>query len=457
MPIQLAELPRTTGFRVAILLMALLGVASLSSFSLLYEDMARFLNGHLDGWLKQERGVFLDMTPDELVQQLRRHARIDVTSSWPLALYEPNGRQLAGAAMKLPRQVPQDGRPFDFQGAAEGHEERFRGIVERLPDGKVLLISERLWWAQVLDHVLIQRAVSALGIGAAIGLGVAAFKGAETQRRIAAFTRVTQQVVTGDLSGRLPVRNRLDDLDQLAGIVNSVLDHSERLLHQVGSFRDAVAHDLSTPLARLHVTLEGARARAHSADDYRTAIDIALAESRRLSGMFAAVRRLSEIEGRARRAGFAPVDLSELAADAFDFYQPVAEDRSIALALADATQHSMILGDRELLFEALGNLLDNAIKFTPAGGSVTLSVHDSGAPGFEVLDTGPGISPAEQDAVLRRFYRPAVSRGTKGSGLGLAIVSAIADLHGMDLSIALANPGCRISLRRALNSVPAAA
>src|ERR1700758_3185708 len=160
MSIQLTALPRTTEFRVAILLMALLGVASLTSFSLLYADMARFLNGHLDHWLERERDVLLDMTPAELIHEVQRHARFDVTSYWPITLYDQNGHQLAGSSMALPRQVPQDDRPFDFQGLAEGHAQSFRGMVERLPDGKLLLISERLWWAQVLDHVLIQRAVS---------------------------------------------------------------------------------------------------------------------------------------------------------------------------------------------------------------------------------------------------------------------------------------------------------
>ncbi len=441
-------LARVSGFRALVLFMGVVGLASLISLVLIYLDTERFMYRHLDDWLRREDAAMLASAPGDLAGAVSEHMRFDPADSWPISLFDGTGAQLAGPVAALPRPLPADNQPFDFSATVAGQTHRYRGIVERLADGRMLLISERRWWASPLDRSLLERAVWGLGLAAAVGLGAAAVVGAQMRRRVAMFTEVTGRIVTGDLSGRLPTGRSAGDLDRLAGLVNGMLDQIERLITQVGSFRDAVAHDLSTPLARLQVTLEGARARAGDVAAYEAAIDAGLAEARRLGGMLAAVRRLSEVQDRARRAGFCPVDLGPLVAEVFDFYQPVADEHGVTLALEPAGGDATLSGDRDLLFEAIGNLLDNAIKFTPSGGRVLVRVHDGARPGLTIIDTGPGIAAGEEALIKRRYYRSESSRSVEGTGLGLALVAAIAELHRLDLDISSAEPGCRVSLRQ---------
>jgi signal transduction histidine kinase len=218
-------------------------------------------------------------------------------------------------------------------------------------------------------------------------------------------------------------------------------------MREVKGVIDGIAHDLRTPLTRVVAGLERARRRATTVDEYASAIDDAVIEIKGLVGTFTALLRISEVEHSARRSGFKTVNLGTVAADVTEFYEPLAEARDISLSLQSEGPAEME-GDPDLLFEALGNLVDNAIKFTPAGGRVAVRVaRPDGQLAVIVSDTGPGIPVHERDAVIRSFYRAEKSRHTPGSGLGLALVAAVARLHGLGLTIDGANPGCRVTLR----------
>jgi signal transduction histidine kinase len=233
-------------------------------------------------------------------------------------------------------------------------------------------------------------------------------------------------------------------------VINGMLGELERLMQEVKGVCDNIAHDLRTPLTRLLAGLERTRRRTGSAQDYAAAIDEAVVETKAVLKTFAAILRISEVESGARRAGFTDADLSEVVADAVELYEPVAEERGVRLHRLASDDLAMVMrGDPNLLFEAVANLLDNALKFTPRGGCVTVcGFARSGMIGLEVTDTGPGIPPDEIASVLRRFYRAETSRNTPGSGLGLALVAAVAKLHEMDLTIDDARPGCRITIAR---------
>jgi signal transduction histidine kinase len=281
-----------------------------------------------------------------------------------------------------------------------------------------------------------------------LGLAGAAFIGASAIRRIDAVTLAIQRIVAGDLSGRLPSKGTSDDLDRLVQVVNGMLSDIESLMHEVKGVCDNIAHDLRTPLTRLLAGLERAARRANSPEEYAAAVEEAILETKAVLLTFNAMLRISEVADGARRAGFTSVNLSQTAADAVEFYDPLAETRGVALTLvSDGPALADMPGDPSLLFEAIGNLLDNAIKFTPTGGHVTVRTFcNAGTMGVSVSDTGCGIPVGEREAVLRRFYRSEASRHTSGSGLGLALVAAIARLHAMDLAITDADPGCRVTL-----------
>jgi signal transduction histidine kinase len=252
------------------------------------------------------------------------------------------------------------------------------------------------------------------------------------------------------LAERLPTRGTAGDLDRLVDVVNGMLDDIERLMHEVKGASDGIAHDLRTPLTRLLAGLERAGRRAASVEEYATAIDEATVETKAVLSTFGAMLRISEVEDGARRTGFKTLDLAAIAADVTEFYEPLAEGKGVSFSLKDESGGSAkMAGDPSLLFEAIGNLVDNAIKFTPSGGRVTLRVfRENEKRGIIVTDTGRGIPAEECGAVLRRFYRAEWSRHTAGSGLGLSLVAAIARLHGLDLVIEDAKPGCRVTLRR---------
>ena len=320
-------------------------------------------------------------------------------------------------------------------------------MIHRGRSGNLLLIAQSASGANRFDAVLIHALLVGGLVTGFLGLFGAAIAGADAVRRIDAVTDTTQRIVAGDLSQRLPVRGRSGDLDRLAHVINGMLDEIERLIQGVKGVCDSIAHDLRTPLTRLLAGLERARRRAQSTEDFATAIEDASIETRAVLRTFSAMLRISEVRSGARRAGFTSVDLAQVVTDVAEFYEPLADEKGISLVWQPDGSVATLPGDPSLLFEAVGNLIDNAIKFTPSGGHIEVRVlSDPRRIGVEVSDTGPGIPSEERDAVSRRFYRLEQSRTAPGSGLGLALVAAITRLHGMDLVISDANPGCRINL-----------
>jgi len=386
------------------------------------------------------------------LQRLNAHLMSDPTLERPITLFDPSGGRLAGSQLSVPSSIWAS-MPFEtafrFVAPESGHTMLFRGMAHRRPSGDILFVARDMEAAHEFSEVLIRAFIAGGVITILLGLAGAAAVGADSVRRIDAVTRAVQLIVNGDLTERLPVDGRMDDLDRLAEVINGMIGELERLMHEVKGVCDNVAHDLRTPLTRLLGGLERARRRAASAEEYSAAVDEAIQDTRDLLQTFAAILRISEVENGARRAGFTDADLSAVLTDAVELYEPMAEAKQVRLQLLPADAPVVIRGDPNLLFEAVGNLIDNALKFTSSGGTVTVAGFDrEGAIGFEIADTGPGIPVQERDAVLRRFYRSEASRQTPGNGLGLALVAAVVRLHGMDLEIGAATPGCRVTISR---------
>src|SRR6202166_1346082 len=451
--VRLSDLRRTTSFRLALLFLALFGAASLTLFGFLYWQTAGYLKSGTDEWLARELAGLVGASPSQLIEHLNEHAARDPEGDRPFALFDAAGHGVAGKVANLPAPSPSD-RPFEFRLTRRGGAVTFRGLAHRLPSGDVVLVSQNVHEMHEFRELL----VGAMAWGGLLvlimGLAGAAVIGAGSGRRIGEVARALERTVNGNLAERLPTRGTAGDLDRLVDVVNGMLDDIERLMHEVKGVSDAVAHDLRTPLTRLLAGLERAGRRAASVDEYAAAVDEAIGETKAVLSTFGAMLRISEVEDGARRAGFKTLDLAAIAADVTEFYQPLAEAKGVSFSLQDASSGSArIAGDPSLLFEAIGNLVDNAIKLTPSGGRVTVRVFcENERLAIIVADTGPGIPAEEREAVLRRFYRAERSRHTPGSGLGLCLVAAVARLHGLDLVIEDAKPGCRVTLRRESNS-----
>jgi signal transduction histidine kinase len=444
--VRLAELPRTTSFRLAMLFLLLFGTAALLLCGFLYWQTKDFLSEREDETLVTEQAAFDGMDASDLRELLAAHVVMDPHLQRLLTLFGPAGERVAGSPVGPPVLAQPSDQPFTFTQRHNGRPVYFRGLIRHLPDRHYLLVAHDMTSIRAFGNLVLESCLWGGLATVLLGLTGAAIAGADAIRRIEGVTRAIQRIVRGDLSGRLPTRGDSADLDRLAQEINFMLAEIERLMLEVKGVCDNVAHDLRTPLTRLLAGLERARRSAGSAEDYAAAVDEGIEEIRGLLKTFAAVLRIAEVESGARRAGFAYLDLSEIGTDVVEFYAPIAEQKGVALSQAgDAAV--VMRGDPSLLFEAIGNLVDNALKFTPPGGRVDVRTFaNDGGRGIEVSDSGLGIPADQRQAVLRRFYRTEQSRHTPGSGLGLALVAGVAGLHDMAIAITDANPGCRVAL-----------
>jgi signal transduction histidine kinase len=316
-----------------------------------------------------------------------------------------------------------------------------RLIARRLPSGEILvvgrdinqlreirrIIASALIWSGVLIVLL------GLAIGTALSLGPI--------RRLRQLQAAGHDIAAGNLKRRMPSSERGDELDMFADTVNYMLGEVERLMAEVKTSSETIAHDLRTPLTRarsqLHRLEQSPRVKPSDIAQVTAELDEVLER-------FVAILRISELETRARSAGFAAIRLDRIIAQVAELYQPLAEEAGVQLTLAVAPEVT-IEADPKLLFEAVSNLVDNSIKFAGDGGQVRLAV-EGGADGPRIIvqDNGPGVPEIERTAVLQRFYRGERDRLTPGSGLGLSIVAAIVRLHRFRLELQDADPGLKV-------------
>ncbi len=237
-----------------------------------------------------------------------------------------------------------------------------------------------------------------------------------------------------------------DEIDELAAIANRMMDEAERLMVQARTVGEGVAHELRSPLTRLRARLERAATGLDADDPRRALMETCVAEADVVLGRFAALLRIAALEARGRRVGLGPISVSGLVAQVGELFAPLAAERGVAFQ-AEADEGLEIEADGELLFEALCNLLDNALKFTPRGGHVRLGAH-AGPTGVAlvVADDGPGIAETERALVTKRFYRGQRHAAVPGHGLGLSLVAAVADLHGFALAFDDAKPGAVVRI-----------
>src|SRR3954469_18623163 len=445
--VQLNDLWGTTSFRLALLFLGLIGTGSVVVFGFLYVETAGFLVRDVDNGLAREVSVRAWRSATELERLLNERAPLDPEGRRPFALFDSSGHWIAGSRATLPQPLPPLDTPFNFTLPREGATVPYLGMLHRQPSGELLLVAQEMSHINHFERLLAAAMLSGALVVLVVGLAGGMIAGTGALGRIEGVTRAIERIINGHLSERLPSDGRGGDIDRLIQVVNRMLDEIERLMHEVKGVTDDIAHDLRTPLTRLLAGLERVRRRAPSAE-YDTAIDDAIVETKAILATFTALLRIAEVESGARRAGFGTLDLNTVAADVAELYDPVAEAKRISLSLEpSANGTAETAGDPSLLFEALSNLVDNAIKYSPSDSRVTLRVFDTHDRfGLEVSDTGPGIPEGEREAVLRRFHRVEKSRSAPGFGLGLSLVAAVAKLHDLHLAIEDASPGCRVVL-----------
>jgi signal transduction histidine kinase len=425
---------------------------SIVLFAFVYWQTAHYERAQLDAMLVHEAKAIAS-DPANASAALNAWLRDDVHNVRYGVLVGHDGITQAGNMPGVPKDLWPDAKPQyaateaqDADGDERG--ERIRAIGLKLPDGRALALGND---TDALEHVsvVIIRALG-LGLGPMVALSLlgGAVLGRRALGRVTTLSHAISEIREGRLSGRLPITGRHDEFDRLATDINAMMDEIERLLDEVRSVGDSIAHDLRTPLTRARTRLERSRNAVTTPAEFTAAIDESLGWLDQTFAVITAVLRIGEIEHGRRRAAFQPVNLEQILVEAAELYDPVAEDRDITVRIdVDQASGATAIGDRDLLFEAVANLIDNAIKFTPRHGHVLLSlVKRDGSVVVTVADDGPGIAEADRKRVLQRFYRAERSRQREGVGLGLSLVSAIATLHGFRLTIGDNRPGCRVEL-----------
>jgi signal transduction histidine kinase len=275
--------------------------------------------------------------------------------------------------------------------------------------------------------------------------------------RVNSIRQTVSAIIHGDLKHRLPTHLNDDELNTLSRTINGLLDQIELLVHGVRNVSNSIAHDLRTPLAELRSRLEELSLIRPSTEETYTEIDGAVTDVDRVIRIFDALLRLAEIDAGMRRSGFVPFDVSDLAANAVEFYEPAAELKNIDLKFR-SNGPLWVSGDPVLLAQALSNLIDNALKYAPQSGTIEVAIQKlEGSAEISVADNGPGIDTLEKAKVVERFYRGDASRGTPGVGLGLSLVQAVAKLHGSALELKDNDPGLKVVLTLAVDESSAAA
>jgi signal transduction histidine kinase len=380
---------------------------------------------------------------------IRRREAATTTASLGYLLVDRFGRRIAGA---LDANAPADLGNLEFLHYREAGERRIaQALTTRLADGAKLVVAADRGVIDEMDATLLKLFAAAFGVMLLLGAAGAWVVGAVTRSRLARIDHTALAIIDGDLTRRVPLAGSGDEFDRVSATLNRMLDRIGALMDNLRQVSSDVAHDLRTPLTRLHNRLD----EAVGADDpqaQRRAIDAATRQARDLLDIFSALLRIAEVEGMTPRAQFRPVNLSLLVEELVETYRPDMEAAGHVLGATIAPGVS-VLGDRRLLQQMLTNLLDNVLRHTPSGTKVDMDLTQSGGHiALSIVDDGPGVAPADRGRLFQRFARAEPSRTTEGHGLGLALVAAVAATH-RGLATLLPGAGFRVEIKLPVGSV----
>jgi len=446
------RLYRSFSFRLAFTYMALFGASVLVLLGFIYWSTAAYMSQQTDATIEAEiTGLAERYDMDGLaglIDLINERLSRKPTGSSIYLLTTAFNTPIAGNLNQWPatRANAEGWLNFRLENSSQNEIHLARARSFTLSGDFHLLVGRDIYELEETQ----QRIIRALILGFLITLMLGGIGGVVLSRRVVrrleSINTISREIIEGDLSRRIPLQQSGDEFDTLAANLNAMLDRIEELMDDVRRVSDNIAHDLRTPLARLRNRLEQLRSEAQSNHSDTQLAEQALADADGLLQTFNALLRIARIETRQRREGFKTVEIAPLLRDVVELYEPLADEKGQALELVINDPLSLH-GDRDLLFQALANLLDNAIKYTPPKGSIRITLEKRDDHGhITVADNGPGIPATEQQAVLQRFYRLEKSRTSPGSGLGLSLVAAVAKIHGITLQLKDNQPGLRVVL-----------
>jgi len=445
----LAKTLKSSTFKLAVVCVAVFSGVVFVLLGYVYWATTNYVRSRYERDIAADRALLVQaygrVGRDALIALINQRIAWQGSETGTYLLVDPSMAFLAGTLTSWPEALGADHGWVDLTAPDAAGHPRILATYETLPDGSHLLVGRKL------DELgrFIGIIKTALAGGAILTLIIAAFAGVSVTRRtvgrIEAINDTTRAIMHAGLGTRIPLRGTKDEWDQLAENLNAMLDRIEELIGEVRHVSDNVAHDLRTPLTRLRGRLEIAHRQELDPEGARALVADTMRELDSVLSMFSSLLRISRIEAADPRRTFPVVDLDQVSGEVADLFGAAAEEMGGHVTFQSGGK-APVIGDRDLLFEALSNLVDNAV--THGGGDVQVTVSNNGdGPSITVADRGPGIPVEERTHVLKRFYRIDRSRSSPGHGLGLSLVAAVAELHRAHLEMHDNGPGLNIRLQ----------
>lgn len=455
---------RTSAFRVALLYAALFGFSGFAALGFIYWTTTSYLEDQTDTVIRSEMNALRETYQIQGLSSLQRtigeRAAAGGEDTDHIYLLADTGYTLlAGNLPAWPEDLrrgagwarltltERDIEAGDATRLYDGDVREARVLSVTLPGGTHLLVGRDLREREELREHTLSTLFWALGVILVLALAGGLVLSRGVLRRIERINHTSRAIMAGHLEQRMPLSGSGDEFDQLAQNLNLMLDQIERLMNGLREVTDNIAHDLRSPLTRLKSRLESGLRETLDGARYRATMEQTLSEVDGVLATFNALLRIAQTEAGAHRSDWVPLDLGTIARDVAELYQPAIEEQGDTLT-THIDAGLVLHGSRELVAQALANLLDNAIKYTPRGSRIELgATRADGAIELSVSDNGPGIPAAARERVLERFVRLDASRHQPGSGLGLSLVRAVANLHHAALELSDHHPGLKVTLR----------
>lgn len=451
---KILKLLRTSTFQLAIMYMVLFATSVFILMGFIYWATAGYMSSQTDETIEAEIVGLAEQYQRQglngLISVIRERVARDPNGKAVYLFTARDFIKLAGNIDTWPEggDIQEGWLNFTLDSESGWHSESpqpARARVFIVPGGLRLLVGRDVSEFMAVKQ-LVERAINfGMAITFALAMAGGIMMSRSTARRVELINQASQKIMAGNLALRIPDRGTNDEFDQLSRNLNQMLDKIVSLMEGIRHVSDNIAHDLKTPLTRLRNQLESTMMKVERDED-RERVSDAVAEADQLLSTFNALLRIARLEKGGRVTNPKSFNLSELVMDAAELYEALADDKqqNFVMQIEDGIE---LVGDRDLLFQTLSNLIDNAIKYTPEGGIITLKLANNGKDcEIELSDSGIGIPEEDLDKVFGRFYRVAKSRSLPGNGLGLSLVNAVIELHDGKIKLSNNNPGLRVTM-----------
>ena len=445
---------RSSTFKLALIAIGTFGVIMSAIFSYVYLSTSSYVRSRSDRAVMADymslHGVYERSGRDGLIAGIQQRLADKGFAERVYLLVDPSSTPLAGNLKAWPSTVAAAGGWAEFRAAEPlrnaASRPLLRAMIETFPTGDRLLVGNDISDLDSFTGQIELAVISGVALIFVLAGVASILVTRRTVDRIESINATSRAIMLSDLDKRIPLRGTHDEWDRVAENLNLMLDRIETLMGEVKQVSDSVAHDLRTPLTRMRGRLEKAYHGQRIGETDQSLIGDTIADLDAVLRMFSSITRISQIETQARKDGFRTVDLVEIASEVVELYDAAAEQDGTRLTVA-GDREVLVTGDRDLIFDAIANLVDNAIKHGRAGGRIVVTNENiDGRAVISIADDGPGIPSGEYQHVFKRFYRLEHSRYTPGNGLGLSLVAAVARLHGARIEMLDNAPGLKFQL-----------